>query len=78
MIPVHWLGLLQRLFVVPAYTEAQRNIPFGRVNHNKYMVTDKTAYIGLYKFVCSLLIIIIIEREIRQFIVHTLSKLDNI
>lgn len=21
-------------------------IPFGRVNHNKYMVTDKVAYIG--------------------------------
>ena len=21
-------------------------IPYGRVNHNKYMVTDKTAYIG--------------------------------
>ena len=52
MIPVQLLCLLQRLFVVPAYTEAQRNIPFGRVNHNKYMVTDKTAYIGLYKFVC--------------------------
>ena len=24
----------------------QVNIPFARVNHNKYMVTDKTAYIG--------------------------------
>lgn len=35
-----------RLFVVPAYTEEQREIPFGRVNHNKYMVTDNTAYIG--------------------------------
>ncbi|XP_066954127.1 5'-3' exonuclease PLD3-like isoform X3 [Macrobrachium rosenbergii] len=34
-----------RLFVVPAYTEEQREIPFGRVNHNKYMVTDNTAYI---------------------------------
>lgn len=24
----------------------QAKIPFGRVNHNKYMVTDRTAYIG--------------------------------
>lgn len=36
----------QKLFVVPAFTQAQKNIPFSRVNHNKYMVTDKTAYIG--------------------------------
>ncbi|XP_066259189.1 5'-3' exonuclease PLD3-like isoform X1 [Euwallacea similis] len=32
-------------FVVPANNE-QRKIPFARVNHNKYMVTDNTAYIG--------------------------------
>lgn len=32
-------------FVVPA-SEDQQKIPFGRVNHNKYMVTDNTAYIG--------------------------------
>jgi len=30
---------------VPA-TEDQKKIPFGRVNHNKYMVTDQVAYIG--------------------------------
>ncbi len=24
----------------------QKEIPFARVNHNKYMVTDKIAYIG--------------------------------
>lgn len=35
-----------KLFIVPAYTDAQRQIPFSRVNHNKYMVTDTTAYIG--------------------------------
>lgn len=35
-----------RMFVVPAFTESQKKIPFARVNHNKYMVTDKTAYIG--------------------------------
>lgn len=27
-------------------TADQAHIPFGRVNHNKYMVTDKVAYIG--------------------------------
>lgn len=27
-------------------TEEQKKIPFGRVNHNKYMVTDLVAYIG--------------------------------
>ncbi|XP_026473353.1 phospholipase D3-like [Ctenocephalides felis] len=32
-------------FVVPASPE-QNEIPFARVNHNKYMVTDNTAYIG--------------------------------
>ncbi|XP_052900595.1 5'-3' exonuclease PLD3-like [Anopheles moucheti] len=34
-----------RRFIVPA-SDDQRKIPFGRVNHNKYMVTDNTAYIG--------------------------------
>ncbi|XP_059574434.1 5'-3' exonuclease PLD3 isoform X1 [Alligator mississippiensis] len=34
-----------KLFVVPA-TEQQKQIPFARVNHNKYMVTDRVAYIG--------------------------------
>lgn len=37
--------LLQRLFVVPA-SPKQKEIPFARVNHNKYMVTDRIAYIG--------------------------------
>ena len=35
----------QRLFAIPA-TPSQKLIPFARVNHNKYMVTDKIAYIG--------------------------------
>ncbi|KAJ3619506.1 hypothetical protein MTP99_005183 [Tenebrio molitor] len=34
-----------RRFVVPSDAE-QRKIPYARVNHNKYMVTDNTAYIG--------------------------------
>lgn len=36
---------LQRLFVVKS-TPKQKEIPYARVNHNKYMVTDKIAYIG--------------------------------
>eukprot|EP00118_Oscarella_pearsei_P004359 m.18508 g.18508 ORF g.18508 m.18508 type:complete len:442 (+) comp27672_c0_seq1:75-1400(+) len=34
------------LFTVPAYTEDQKKIPYARVNHNKYMVTDNAAYVG--------------------------------
>lgn len=33
-----------KLYIVPVAN--QSNIPFSRVNHNKYMVTDKKAYIG--------------------------------
>ncbi|KAM5210099.1 5'-3' exonuclease PLD3 isoform 1-T1 [Hipposideros larvatus] len=35
----------QKLFVVPA-DEAQARIPYARVNHNKYMVTERATYIG--------------------------------
>ncbi|KAG5450740.1 5'-3' exonuclease pld3 [Clonorchis sinensis] len=35
-----------RYFVVPSFTDEQIMIPHARVNHNKYMVTEKTAYIG--------------------------------
>ncbi|KAF7278284.1 hypothetical protein GWI33_008637 [Rhynchophorus ferrugineus] len=34
-----------RRFVVPA-NKQQQQIPYARVNHNKYMVTDNTAFIG--------------------------------
>ncbi|XP_034473010.1 5'-3' exonuclease PLD3 [Drosophila innubila] len=34
-----------RRFVVPS-DEQQLKIPFGRVNHNSYMVTERIAYIG--------------------------------
>ncbi|XP_030073670.1 5'-3' exonuclease PLD3 [Microcaecilia unicolor] len=34
-----------KLFIVPT-TAAQARIPYARVNHNKYLVTDKVAYIG--------------------------------
>ncbi|KFD53835.1 hypothetical protein M513_05341 [Trichuris suis] len=36
---------LQKLFTIPSYTERQAKIPFSRVNHNKYVVTENTAYI---------------------------------
>ncbi|KAI4457518.1 phospholipase d - related [Holotrichia oblita] len=36
---------VSRRFIVPA-TKEQKQIPFARVNHNKYMVTESTAYIG--------------------------------
>ena len=35
-----------RMFTVPAFTPEQEQIPFGRVNHNKYMVTDQEGFIG--------------------------------
>ncbi|XP_001357497.2 phospholipase D3 [Drosophila pseudoobscura] len=34
-----------RRFIVPTDAD-QEKIPYGRVNHNKYMVTDRVAYIG--------------------------------
>ncbi|XP_074534772.1 5'-3' exonuclease PLD3 [Halichoeres trimaculatus] len=43
--PKSKLDVQVKLFVVPA-TPEQKEIPFARVNHNKYMVTDKIAYIG--------------------------------
>ncbi|XP_049582370.1 5'-3' exonuclease PLD3 [Syngnathus scovelli] len=39
------LDIQVKLFVVPTSAE-QKRIPYARVNHNKYMVTDQVAYIG--------------------------------
>ncbi|KAL2096525.1 hypothetical protein ACEWY4_008673 [Coilia grayii] len=39
------LDIQVKIFTVPA-TPKQKEIPYARVNHNKYMVTDKVAYIG--------------------------------
>uniref|UniRef100_W5LQ55 5'-3' exonuclease PLD3 n=1 Tax=Astyanax mexicanus TaxID=7994 RepID=W5LQ55_ASTMX len=39
------LDVQVKIFIVPA-NPSQKQIPFARVNHNKYMVTDKVAYIG--------------------------------
>ncbi|XP_008289319.1 phospholipase D3 [Stegastes partitus] len=48
--PKSKLDIQVRLFVVPATPQQKEipfaRIPFARVNHNKYMVTDKIAYIG--------------------------------
>ncbi|XP_054509938.2 5'-3' exonuclease PLD3 [Agelaius phoeniceus] len=38
-------GVQVRLFLVPS-SAAQSRIPFARVSHTKYMVTDKAAYVG--------------------------------
>lgn len=35
---------LQKLHIIPVGN--QTGIPYTRVNHNKYMVTDKAAYLG--------------------------------
>ncbi|TPP65318.1 Phospholipase D family member 3 [Fasciola gigantica] len=35
-----------RYFVVPSFTAEQKKIPYARVKHDKYMVTDKNGYIG--------------------------------
>uniref|UniRef100_G3UL33 5'-3' exonuclease PLD3 n=1 Tax=Loxodonta africana TaxID=9785 RepID=G3UL33_LOXAF len=39
------LDIQVKLFVVPA-DETQARIPYARVSHNKYMVTERAAYIG--------------------------------
>ncbi|XP_062121112.1 5'-3' exonuclease PLD3 [Drosophila sulfurigaster albostrigata] len=41
----HQVDIQIRRFVVPS-DEQQLKIPFGRVNHNAYMVTERIAYIG--------------------------------
>lgn len=39
-------GIFVKLFKVPAYDEFQRNIPFARVKHDKYVVTENSVYVG--------------------------------
>lgn len=40
---------MQKIFTVPSTAE-QMKIPFARVNHAKYMVTDRVVYIGMLYF----------------------------
>uniref|UniRef100_A0A8C9RWX1 Phospholipase D family member 4 n=1 Tax=Scleropages formosus TaxID=113540 RepID=A0A8C9RWX1_SCLFO len=42
--PSENISIEVRLYIVPVVN--QSSIPYARVNHNKYMVTDKVAYIG--------------------------------
>ncbi|XP_006786062.1 5'-3' exonuclease PLD4 isoform X1 [Neolamprologus brichardi] len=42
--PQQHISIQIKLYIVPVAN--QSDIPFSRVNHNKYMVTDKVAYIG--------------------------------
>lgn len=42
--PTDDISIQVKLFIVPVGNET--GIPFSRVNHNKYMVTDKLSYIG--------------------------------
>ncbi|XP_071756237.1 5'-3' exonuclease PLD4 [Centroberyx gerrardi] len=42
--PSHNISIQIKLFIVPVGN--QSDIPYSRVNHNKFMVTDKVAYVG--------------------------------
>ncbi|XP_053291296.1 5'-3' exonuclease PLD4 [Pleuronectes platessa] len=42
--PLHGISIQVKLFILPVGNHS--DIPYARVNHNKYMVTDKVAYIG--------------------------------
>uniref|UniRef100_A0AAQ5YRD9 PLD phosphodiesterase domain-containing protein n=1 Tax=Amphiprion ocellaris TaxID=80972 RepID=A0AAQ5YRD9_AMPOC len=42
--PQHHISIQIKLYIVPVGN--QSDIPYSRVNHNKYMVTDEVAYIG--------------------------------
>ena len=45
------------MFIVPSFTYNQTKIPYARVNHNKYMVTDQHAYIGKLSFLDGVLFV---------------------
>ncbi|KAK2879212.1 hypothetical protein Q8A67_020003 [Cirrhinus molitorella] len=42
--PADNINIAVRVFVIPSGN--QSHIPYSRINHNKYMVTDKVAYVG--------------------------------
>lgn len=39
-------GIHVKMFKVPAFDDFQKTIPYARVKHDKYMVTDNSLYIG--------------------------------
>jgi len=42
----HGGGIHVKLFKVPAFDDYQKRIPFARVKHDKYLVTDTGVYLG--------------------------------
>lgn len=42
----HQGGIHVKLFKVPAFDDFQKRIPFARVKHDKFMVTDGAVYLG--------------------------------
>ena len=44
--PSKHIDIKGKYFQVPSFTPSQKAIPYARVNHNKYIVTDQTAMIG--------------------------------
>ena len=42
----HSGGIHVKLFKVPAFDDYQRSLPFARVKHDKYMVTDSSLFLG--------------------------------
>ncbi|PIO64460.1 hypothetical protein TELCIR_13912, partial [Teladorsagia circumcincta] len=52
-LPTKTGSISVKLFTVPS-SEEQQKIPFARVNHNKYMVTDRAAYVdGAARALCA-------------------------
>ncbi len=47
------------MFVVPVTSLDQENIPQARKNHNKFMVTDEAAYIGIQLYIYKIKYIVI-------------------
>lgn len=39
-------GIHVKMFKVPSYDDFQRKLPYARVKHDKYLVTDRALYIG--------------------------------
>lgn len=72
-----------RIFIVPAEGDHEK-IPYARVNHAKYMVTDNSALIGIFylifkfesfwKFVKSIVQVILLQFLSKQYLQnHRLS-----
>ncbi|XP_017578911.1 5'-3' exonuclease PLD3 [Pygocentrus nattereri] len=72
------LDIEVKIFIVPV-SPSQKEIPFARVNHNKYMVTDKVAYIGTSNwsgdyFVNTAGSALVVNQTSDQFVVLTVQQ----